>query len=145
MHKSLAEEHPVARFQKLYHSLNKDSIHLVEDVYADNIVFIDPFHRIEGLTPYLKYCADMYENVSRCEFEFHTVLVEADTAILTWTMTFVHHRLNGGKPVIVDGASELKFNDKVYFHKDYFDGGALLYEHVPVLGWAISALKKRFG
>lgn len=138
-------QHPLDRFEQLYHSLNKDSIELVKDVYADDIVFIDPFHRIEGMSQYLKYCADMYENVTRCEFQFHDRYVKDGAAVITWTMTFVHPKLNKGEPVTVDGASELKFHDKIYSHKDYFDGGALLYEHVPVLGWAIGALKKRFG
>ena len=48
-----------------------------------------------------------------------------------------------GKPISVQGTSHIRFTDKVYFHQDYFDGGALLYEHVPVLGSIIQQLKKR--
>jgi hypothetical protein len=31
----------------------------------------------------------------------------------------------------------------VYLHRDYFDAGALLYEHLPVLGTLIGWLKRR--
>jgi hypothetical protein len=31
----------------------------------------------------------------------------------------------------------------VYLHHDYFDAGALLYEHVPILGGVIGWLKGR--
>jgi hypothetical protein len=69
-------------------------------------------------------------------------VTESD-AMLTWTMTFSHPRLRGGRSISVEGASEISFDEKVYFHQDYFDGGNLLYEHVPVLGSVISYLKKR--
>ncbi|QHF41154.1 transcriptional regulator [Pseudomonas sp. S34] len=32
-----------------------------------------------------------------------------------------------------------------YRHRDYFDAGALLYEHLPVLSRAIAWLKRRLG
>ena len=37
------------------------------------------------------------------------------------------------------------WHDKVYRHRDYFDAGALLYEHVPLLGRVIRWLKRRMG
>ena len=37
----------------------------------------------------------------------------------------------------------LKFTDKVYYHEDCYDLGALLYEQVPVLGFATRTLKHR--
>lgn len=41
---------------------------------------------------------------------------------------------------------DLHFTDhKVYRHRDYFDAGSLIYEHLPVLGRAIAWLKRRMG
>ncbi len=37
------------------------------------------------------------------------------------------------------------WRDKVYRHRDYFDAGAMLYEHLPVLGRVVSWLKRRVG
>ena len=34
-------------------------------------------------------------------------------------------------------------DDKIIVHQDFFDGGAMLYEHLPVMGWAIRKLKER--
>ena len=36
-----------------------------------------------------------------------------------------------------------KQRDRVHFHQDYFDAGALLYEHLPLMGGAIRWLKGR--
>ena len=49
--------------------------------------------------------------------------------------------------IILDssGCSHLLWHDKVYRHRDYFDAGALLYEHLPVLGRVIAWLKRRMG
>jgi len=45
--------------------------------------------------------------------------------------------------------SQLRFDfhgfDKVYRHRDYFDAGAMLYEHLPVVGRVVSWLKRRIG
>jgi hypothetical protein len=36
-------------------------------------------------------------------------------------------------------------NGKIYYHRDYFDMGAMLYEHLPLLGRIIQRLKHRLG
>ena len=56
-----------------------------------------------------------------------------------------HPRLAGGQLIEVEGCSFLLWRDRVYRHRDYFDAGALLYEHLPVLGRVIAWLKRRMG
>jgi hypothetical protein len=58
-------------------------------------------------------------------------------------MTYSHPKLNKGQQIQVDGMSQLKFDDKIYAHRDYFDLGQMLYEQVPFLGGLIGLLKKR--
>jgi hypothetical protein len=61
-------------------------------------------------------------------------------------MSYRHPRLAGGQ---CDSSQRLLalccWRDKVYRHRDYFDAGALLYEHLPVLGRVIAWLKRRMG
>ena len=54
-----------------------------------------------------------------------------------------HPRLARGAPIRVEGCSYLQWRDKVHLHRDYFDAGALLYEHLPLLGGTIGWLKRR--
>jgi hypothetical protein len=43
----------------------------------------------------------------------------------------------------MDGVSHLKFDDLVYFRRDYYDVGSMLYEHIPVLEGFVSGFRKR--
>jgi hypothetical protein len=47
------------------------------------------------------------------------------------------------QPVVVPGMTYLRFADRISYQRDHFDAGALVYEHVPLLGWLIRLLKRR--
>jgi hypothetical protein len=83
------------------------------------------------LTTYTKLNAHNLELLASIHFQFHHQLRLADEGYVQWQMVFSHPRLNGGEDSIVAGASYLRFNDsgKVYFHRDYFDLGAMLYRN----------------
>lgn len=135
----------VYQFQELYHQLDASNCEdgRIEAVYSDEMLFEDSFHRIEGVADFKDYCASLYENLSECMFEFHDAWVRDHDAMLTWTMRYRHPRINRGRSVDVEGSTLLRFDEKVHYHRDYFDGGQLLYENLPVLGSLIRQLKKR--
>ena len=59
-------------------------------------------------------------------------------------MSYSHKRLNSAQPIQVQGHSLLKMaDDKVIYHRDYVDLGAMLYEHIPLLGKVIRTIKAR--
>lgn len=137
--------------QQIFNALNRDTLALVDDLYAVDVTFIDPLHRVEGRAALREYFAKMYANVSAIRFDFEGETATPDELVLYWTMTYSHPRLNGGKPVSVPGCSRLQFvidpmspdAGRVRLHRDYFDAGALLYEQVPLLGRAVRFLKGR--
>ena len=129
--------------QQLYRNLNAGNLDQLSKVYADHVLFIDPFHRIEGLPALKAYFAGMYSNVQHVEFQFERVLQDEHSALIRWTMSLSHPRLNGGRILHVPGVTELEFDDRITLHHDFFDAGALLYEQVPVIGWAIRRIKER--
>jgi hypothetical protein len=135
------------KFLNTYSKLNSDNLQLLADIYAEDIRFIDPAHEIRSLARLTDYFAGLYSNVSSIEFQFIHQLRVGGEGYIQWRMDFSHPRLKGGKPIVVDGASYLRFNeiDKVYYHRDYFDLGAMLYEQLPLLGRIIVAVKKRLG
>jgi limonene-1,2-epoxide hydrolase len=46
----------------------------------------------------------------------------------------------------VQGISHLKFlENQVIYHRDYFDLGEMVYEHVPVLGKIVRFIKNSLG
>lgn len=135
------------KFLNTYNMLNANNLQLLADIYAEDIRFIDPAHEIKTLARLTDYFANLYSNISSIEFQFNHHMRVAEEGYVQWQMNFSHARLKSGKTIVVDGASYLRFNetDKVFYHRDYFDLGAMLYEQLPLLGRIIIAVKRRLG
>jgi len=103
----------VEKFNAMYQTLDKDNMHLLRDVYSDDVVFV------------------------------HDVQSNDSSAYLSWKMDYAHPKLGGNKNISVDGVTHLKFDGKVTYHRDYADMGQMLYENIPLLGSAIRLIKKK--
>lgn len=135
-----------ARVMATYEHLGPDNLDDVRALYADDIYFEDPAHGIQGISALMNYFKVLVANVERCQFRFHQAIPMNSDIFLSWTMLVQHRRLRGGELIRVEGVSFLKTrNGKVYYHRDYFDMGAMVYENVPVLGAIIRAIKQRLG
>lgn len=133
------------KFQYVFENLNKDSMHLIPEFYAEDVQFVDPIGEIKGSKNITKYYENMYKNVKTIKFEFSNFVESGDMVVGVWKMTLVTDKLNGGEPIAVDGNSVIKFKDgKAIYHRDYFDMGAFVYENVPVLGFVVKKIKERF-
>lgn len=134
-------------FLDTFQKLDAGNLDLLTEIYAADIRFIDPAHEIRGLDRLTDYFAALYKNVTAIRFDFHHALSSGNEAWVQWEMAFSHPRIKRGKTVTVSGASHLEFDaaGKVFLHRDYFDLGAMLYEHLPLLGGVITALKRRLG
>lgn len=132
-------------FQQTYQNLNRSNIDQIQNIYANNIAFIDPFHRIDGLTKLKKYFQALYQNVEDIDFSFGEVIEQNNQIFLSWDMTLTHPKLNSGKSFVVSGGSLIKLDadKKIYYHRDFFDAGEMLYENIPLLGSIIRTIKKK--
>ena len=132
-------------FRKLYQSLNSENVSRdqLDKVYSHDAEFLDCFHHLKGLNAITEYFRNLYENVLSIRFEFHEEFFSENGAVLTWTMWYRHPRLKQGQEITVKGATHLMFGDKITLHRDYIDGGELLYDHVPLLRRIIQYLKNR--
>ncbi|AXV66998.1 MULTISPECIES: nuclear transport factor 2 family protein [Pseudoalteromonas] len=132
------------RFINVYQTLNKDNLHLLDEIYHQDIQFSDPLHAVDGLAALHGYFKNLYANVISCEFNITDVEHTTNKAFIYWTMFYRHPKLNKGKKIAVEGHSRLVFsNEKIIQHRDYFDAGALLYRHIPLLGSAVRFIDKR--
>lgn len=131
-------------FINIYQQLNTENIELLEQVYAENIQFIDPIHEVNGFQNLSDYFESLYTNLVSCQFAITEVIEGDNCAAIYWTMEFCHPKLNSGNAVSLVGSSQLKaVAGKVFYHRDFVDLGAMLYEHIPVVGRIIKAVKKR--
>lgn len=115
-------------------------------LYDGQVVFCDPVHRIEGLAALQAYFAGMVRRLNYCHFDFVDELVGSGQAYVTWDMHFSHPAIAGGQPQCLRGISHIRFSDgRIDYHEDCYDMGAMLYEHLPLLGRATRFLKNRLG
>ncbi|MFV8570982.1 nuclear transport factor 2 family protein [Marinobacter sp. SBS5] len=134
------------KFCRLYNQLDKGHLRELAAVYGEDIQFHDPFGQVVGLDALTEYMAGAYQNVIRCQFSFGEPIFQHPGCCIPWMMELSHKRIQGGKPVFVEGISHLHIRDgKVRMHRDYFDAGQLLYEHLPLVGSAIRWVKRRAG
>ncbi|MBW8191927.1 nuclear transport factor 2 family protein [Neiella marina] len=134
----------IEQFKAMYQNLNASNLASLDQFYAPQAVFIDPFHQVDGLAAIRSYFSNLYANVDSIGFDYNWQLVEANQAVIGWTMRYRHPRVNRGRTVQLEGVSRIEIAEQLIVrHQDYFDGGAMLYEHLPLLGSAVRYLKHR--
>nr|CDQ37541.1 Ketosteroid isomerase-related protein [Virgibacillus halodenitrificans] len=130
-------------FCQTFKKLDKTCTKSLENLYTEDVSFTDPLHHIEGRGALLHYYTEMLANVTECRFDTGHYQREGDEACVDWVMHVTHPRLAGGRGVEVAGCSRLTFRDeRICQQRDYFDAGAMLYEHLPVFGTLIRWLKR---
>jgi len=134
------------RIVKAFNDFNGKNLDLIEDFYADNIVFVDPIAEQKGMSEVKKYYSKIYTNVQSIKFDFISLVEENGQVFGSWKMVFRAKGLNDGKEVSTFGSSHFKYNKetmKVYYHRDYYDMGEFIYQHIPVLSYVIKKVNKR--
>ena len=131
------------RLVDFYQTFDLAAISRLGDVYSDQITFEDPIRRIEGLAALQEYFSSLMQHVRSCRFVVLRYETTARSGFVEWEMYFSHAALNRGAAIKVNGVTVLSFDDKITYHRDYFDLGEMLYEHVPVMGVATRHLKRR--
>ena len=132
----------IERFKAYFKVLHEADLGQLREIYADQVLFKDPVHEIRGLVELEEYFVTMCEDLSDCRFEYLDELVTERAAYVKWMMHFKHPRL-GNRLISVRGVSHLKFGDKIEYHEDFYDMGAMLYEQLPLLGNVTRWLRTR--
>jgi len=115
------------------------------EVYAADVYFRDPFKEIHGEPEFEAYLLRGSTSVTEFSMGWKDVSESDGNYYFRWIMS-VKLKRDSAKdpPTRVTGISHVRFgpDGRVIFHQDYFDGAALIYEKVPVMGWAIRAIKR---
>lgn len=131
------------RFINFYSEFTPESLHLLPDIYAQDVVFKDPVHEVNGVAQLSAYFASSMQNLDYCRFEFTEHFAGNNSGYAEWKMHYQHPRINSGKPLCLKGVTVVAMDDKIVSHRDYYDMGELLYEHIPLLGAMVKKLKHR--
>jgi SnoaL-like protein len=131
------------RFIALYANMDSDSIAQLDSIYAEDVVFADPFHKIDGLIALQNYLRGQYRAVNSARFECQPPAICGSDAYIRWQLLFSHPHLQSGREIAVPGISFIRGAARISYHEDFYDAGALLYEHIPLLGSGVRFLKRR--
>lgn len=141
----------LASFQRFYRDFSSADLSQLSDLYAADVLFVDPVHRVQGLAALEAYFRSMGNGLISCSFTFESASTpqvldkHSNHVFYVWRMEFRHKRLRGGEPVTVRGVSRIVFNERIIYHEDFYDMGAMLYEHLPLMGRCINWLRQRLG
>ena len=119
---------------------------LLDQFYDKDVRFQDPVHQLQGRDALRGYYAGLYENVESIHFDYGDSFESHSTVTLTWKMRLKTPALEGGREITVDGVSLITFGGaegKAIAHRDYFDMGEFIYEHVPLLRSLVRYIKGR--
>ena len=122
-----------------------DTLDELAALLADDVVFIDPFNRLEGKEAMIGVFAIMFETMQKPKFDVLDIALSDKAAFLKWRMTGT---VNAAPtmPFDIVGMSEIVFDDngKVILHHDHWDSASQLLAHLPYIGWVTRRIQKLF-
>ncbi len=132
------------RVRAFFESITPESAARIDEIYAPDAYFKDPFNEVRGAAAIRRIFEHMFVQVREPRFVVRDVVAQGAEAFLTWDFRFRIPRL-GGREQVVHGASHLKFgpDGRIQFHRDYWDVAEELYEKLPLLGTLMRWLKRR--
>ncbi|MEE8729311.1 MAG: nuclear transport factor 2 family protein [Rahnella inusitata] len=134
----------LTRLCDFYRHLDMSLLPQLSRIYHPHVVFIDPVSHYDGVDALERYFAQLLKKVNYCRFDIQPALVQGDEASLFWRMEYSHPSLKKGHAMSLNGASHLRLaENRIIYQRDYYDLGAMIYEHVPMLGGAVRAIKAR--
>lgn len=131
-------------FYEMYNSLTASDLEPLREWYHEDVVFVDPWQQLQGIDALSTYMYHSYQDLLQCHFVSQWYVYQQQQYSIGWVLTYQHRALLKGRPITIEGSTHLLLADqRVLKHQDYFDVGAMLYHHVPILGRVTRWLNKR--
>lgn len=131
-----------ANLMTWYAALTPESLTAIDQFYAPDAQFKDPFNEVCGTKAIRQIFEHMFATTDKPRFVFIDVLEQDTQCFLTWTF---HFGLSG-KTYEVTGGSHLRYDSdgKIIDHRDYWDPAEELWQKLPLIGFFIRFLRRQF-
>ncbi|MCL6416042.1 nuclear transport factor 2 family protein [Aestuariirhabdus sp. Z084] len=133
----------IQQFKDFYSDFSNQPLSLIDQLYDPKVRFLDPIHEVDGRDQLKQYFSSVGADLVHCHFNFLDQIVDEKKAYFTWEMDYAHPRIKNGTILRLSGVTRIGFADQILYHEDYYDMGAMLYRHLPLLGWTVRALNQR--
>ncbi len=132
---------PAGRLARFYETLTPASLARLDQFYAVDARFKDPFNEVIGTAAIGRIFAHMFETTEAPRFVVTERIEQGHQAMLGWTF---HFGLRG-RTLTVRGVTHLRFDaaGRVELHRDYWDAAEELYAKLPLIGALMRGLQRR--
>lgn len=105
--------------------------------------FKDPFHEVRGVEKIYEIFQKMYENLDEPTFKIDEMIRQDNISYIKWYFSYKFKGKNEVQGFY--GVSRVVFdeNSKMISHEDYWDSSENIYEHIPILSFAIKLVKNK--
>ncbi|MDI9334542.1 MAG: nuclear transport factor 2 family protein [Cytophagales bacterium] len=135
---------PLQNLCHFYEHLSLQSLAQIDQIYAPDAQFKDPFNEVQNLASIKAIFAHMFVATHHPRFKILQTVQEGHTVCLIWDFYF--EKKGFANPVCIHGTSLIAFNAQglVVKHRDYWDSGAELYAKLPWVGRFFTWLARQF-
>lgn len=144
---SEAETQALERFAAFFSSFAPERVQtLLAGTYAGDVYFNDTLKAVRGRDALAHYLKDSAEAVEDCRVQIHEATRTAHGEhLVRWSMMIRFKKLRRGVDTWTVGMSHLRFDaqGRVAYHQDYWNAADGIFQHIPLLGAAIAAIKRR--
>ena len=137
----------IERFVDFYREYEPETVREgVRELYAADAFFRDPFTEVEGIDAIEEYFVRGAQNADVVRFEIGSVAESGGNYYFRWLMKYQANRDDSQPLDEAVGMSHVRFDPagKVIFQQDYWDPARGIYEKVPLLGWILYEIRRRF-
>jgi hypothetical protein len=131
----------LARLAECFERLTPQSLAALDDFYAAEARFKDPFNEVRGCAAIRAIFRHMFATTQTPRFTVTTRIAQRREAMLGWEFRFALK----GRAMAIRGVSHLLFDagGKIAEHRDYWDAAEELYAKLPLLGGLMRLLRRR--
>lgn len=135
----------ITRFVRYFEQLQPADIVRLDQHYAADARFKDPFNDVRGVPAIARIFQHMFDSLEQPRFVVARQLLQGSEAFLSWEFTFRFRNFKREQLQRIEGATHIKLNDDglVTLHRDYWDAAEELYEKLPLVGSLMRWLKAR--
>ncbi|MCA3184332.1 MULTISPECIES: nuclear transport factor 2 family protein [unclassified Cupriavidus] len=140
-HQHTLTPHRLAELLTWYEGLSPASLAHLDQYYAPQARFCDPFNDVRGIASIRAIFDHMFESIETPRFAIQASAISGSEAFVAWRLTGKVRR----HPFDVAGCSQLSFDGDglVASHLDFWDA-ATLWRQLPWIRFPAKWLSKRF-
>ena len=135
-------EHAVIAYVTFFERLERGNLGELGRLLAPNVHFKDPFNDVRGRDAVRNIFEHMFDTAEAPRFHVDDWMCRDAAASIRWRFQCEVENLS----IAFQGMSYVRFNERgeVMEHIDYWDPAEGIYERVPLLGWLMRNLRRRF-